>query len=58
MATSRLNTKLGKHGDALRCAEKALQIEKDCIGTDHEHYQRTLKAVQMLTDSSLASIVR
>ncbi len=58
MATSRLNTKLGKHRDALGCAEKALEIEKDCLGTDHEHYQETLAAVQMLRASNLDFVTR
>ena len=58
MVASRLNTKLGKHGEALGCAEKALQVEKDCIGTDHEDYQKTLEIVRGLKDAGKSSATK
>jgi len=57
MAASRLKKDLGEQGDALKFAEKALNIEKDCVGTDHEHYKKTFKVVQELKGDFLPPAV-
>jgi hypothetical protein len=46
MEAAKLNKSLGKHEDALRCAERGLQIDKDCLGFDHPLYQESIEFVQ------------
>ena len=45
---AKLNGKLGKCEDALRCVERGLQIDEDCLGMDHELYQKSLKDTEAL----------
>lgn len=47
-AAAKLNEGLAKHEDALRCAERGLEIEEDCLGKDHPLYQESWKLVQKL----------
>jgi hypothetical protein len=39
---------LGKHEEALQSAERALEIDKACLGVDHPTYQGTLEVAEAL----------
>jgi hypothetical protein len=44
----KLNEELDNYEEALYNAERALEIDKDCLGTDHVLYLETLETVQSL----------
>ncbi|KAF1986995.1 SET domain-containing protein [Aulographum hederae CBS 113979] len=46
--SSRLHKALGNHDEALRCADKGLFIDEDCLGTDHAIYQTGRETVEAL----------
>lgn len=48
LEASKLYVKLGKIDEALLCAEKALHIDEDCLGKDHDLYQDSLNVVWSL----------
>jgi len=48
LEAAKLNQSYGKHQEALRCAERGLAIDSDCLGTDHPLYQNSLKVVDDL----------
>lgn len=45
---ARLNRELENYPDALRCAGKGIQLDEDCLGTDHPVYQQGLHDAQEL----------
>ncbi|KAL3419272.1 TPR domain-containing protein [Phlyctema vagabunda] len=56
LEAARLSQLLGHSDNALGFAEKGLEIEKDCLGTDHPLYQESLKLVQdMQATTAIAS---
>ena len=48
LEVARLNESIGNHREALRCAERGLEIDIDCLGIDHPLYQESLKIVGAL----------
>ncbi|OCK74456.1 SET domain-containing protein [Lepidopterella palustris CBS 459.81] len=48
---AKLNMGLGRREEALRCAEKGLEIDRDCLSTDHPLYQHGVATVQELKKS-------
>jgi hypothetical protein len=48
LEATRLNKELGNLEEALRSVERALEIDQDCLGTDHVLYKDTLEIVQSL----------
>lgn len=48
LEAAKLNQGYEKYEEALRCAERGLAIDGDCLGTDHPLYQNSLKAVHDL----------
>lgn len=48
LEASKLCVKLGKSAEALLYADKALQINEDCLGQDHELYRESSNVVQSL----------
>lgn len=48
LEASNLCVTLGRVDEALLYAEKALQIDADCLGTDHELYRNSLGIVGSL----------
>jgi hypothetical protein len=48
LEATKLNEELGNYEEALYSAERALEIDQDCLGTDHSLYQETLETVQSL----------
>ncbi|CZT01728.1 uncharacterized protein RAG0_09207 [Rhynchosporium agropyri] len=48
MKAAELNLDICKHQEALRLAEQALQLDEDCLGTDHLDYKKNLEIVQGL----------
>ncbi|KAJ4393438.1 hypothetical protein N0V93_002648 [Gnomoniopsis smithogilvyi] len=52
LEASKLCVKLGRTDEALLCAEKALQIDEDCLGKDHDLYQNSLELVGKLREGS------
>ncbi|KAJ4417782.1 hypothetical protein N0V82_005948 [Gnomoniopsis sp. IMI 355080] len=48
---AKLCVKLGRTDEALRLAEKALQIDEDCLGKDHDLYQTSLEVVKSLREN-------
>ena len=48
LEAAKLNQGYAKYEEALRCAERGLAIDEDCLGTDHPLYQNSLKAVNNL----------
>ncbi|CZT45226.1 uncharacterized protein RSE6_05520 [Rhynchosporium secalis] len=48
MKAAELNLDMCKHQEALRLAEQALQLDEDCLGTDHLDYKKNLEIVQGL----------
>jgi hypothetical protein len=43
-----LNEELGALSEALKCAEKGLRLERDCLGLDHALYEHSVVVVQKL----------
>jgi hypothetical protein len=48
LEAAKLNESQDKFKEALRCAERGLEIDRDCLGIDHPLYQTSLKAVDDL----------
>ncbi len=48
LEAAKLNEGHGKLKEALRCAERGLEIDRDCLGMDHPLYQNSLTAVDDL----------
>ncbi|KAE9377885.1 TPR domain-containing protein, partial [Stipitochalara longipes BDJ] len=48
LEAAKLNQGYAKCEEALRCAERGLALDEDCLGTDHPLYQNSLKAVNSL----------
>ncbi|CZR59739.1 uncharacterized protein PAC_09633 [Phialocephala subalpina] len=48
LEVAELNEGLGRREEALRCAERAEEIDRACLGTDHEGYETTRKFVDRL----------
>jgi len=48
LEATKLNEELGNYAEALYSAERALEIDQDCLGTDHTLYLETLETVQSL----------
>jgi hypothetical protein len=48
LEAAKLNESYSKYDEALRCAERGLEIDGDCLGMDHPLYQNSLKAVHRL----------
>jgi hypothetical protein len=48
LEAAKLNQGHEKYEDALKCAERGLEIDRDCLGIDHPLYQHSLRAVQEL----------
>jgi tetratricopeptide (TPR) repeat protein len=48
LEATKLNEELGNYEEALSSAEKALEIDRYCLGTDHVLYLETLETVQSL----------
>jgi len=48
LEAAKLNESHGRLEEALRCAERGLEIDRDCLGIDHPLYQNSLKAVRDL----------
>lgn len=48
LEASKLCVKLGRSDQALLWAEKALKIDEDCLGKDHDIYQTSLEFVRSL----------
>lgn len=42
IAAAKLCQALGRHGEALHHAERGVALDKDCLGTDHRLYQKSL----------------
>jgi hypothetical protein len=53
---SRLNQRLLRYNEALRCAERGLELDRDCLGEDHALYLEDLKIMKEL--KSLASGIK
>ncbi|KAF2804988.1 SET domain-containing protein [Mytilinidion resinicola] len=45
---AKLNVKLGRHDEALRCAEKGLELDQYCIGFDHPTYENGVEFITAL----------
>ena len=45
---SKLNQRLLRYNEALRCAERGLELDRDCLGEDHELYLEDLKFIEEL----------
>lgn len=43
LEVAELNEGLGRKEEALRCAERAEDIDRACLGVDHEGYEATRK---------------
>lgn len=48
LEVAELNQRLGRKEEALRCAERAEEIDRACLGVDHEGYEATRKIVGRL----------
>ena len=48
LEATKLNEELGNYEEALYSAERALEIDQDCLGTDHALYLETLETVRSL----------
>jgi len=55
LEAAKLNEGHGKLKEALHCAERGLEIDRDCLGIDHPLYQNSLKAVDDLRRLSIIS---
>lgn len=45
---AKLKQKIGRMDEALRYAKEGLQIDRDCLGSDHALYEQGVETVQSL----------